>query len=462
MSRQRDNARSSPRETKKSAFRRGVRSLKMAKHSRGARVHIRAPIARKHLSGRSISYDTLRHMRTESLSNVCPAALVLAGQMFYVDIKRKHDPRKSLDNILIDLNDVENSGVTTGLIDSQTDEISTANLGVPQCGGFSDDSIVVRQSGDEDTAESELSSPQSNVDQSATIGKADLALDTTIAAQQVDETGRLSQEASLENTESTTSENNPGSGAQHVNLSDFLVLGDSFISEIHPDDFDLRGVTDLMFDFNTNTIISPPSAETCILLDPSRRVRPVSLFFDAPESLPQYQSSYDTPHLFSCSDDDAIAVNNAFSKAKGTTISTSDSICLSRNQISRWINAYFEHFDIHTPIVHRPTFILSTTPASLLLGMLAIGGCILSEHGPASKAYEASCHLLAQYEQDLLQSSISDLWPIQTALLCIQFGAFSANPWYARQAQRQFSLVTDLLRAVEVQVRGVQSAQDPD
>ncbi|KAK1462952.1 hypothetical protein CCUS01_08544 [Colletotrichum cuscutae] len=64
MSRQRDNARSSPRETKKSAFRRGVRSW------------------------RSISYDTLRHMRTESLSNVCPAALVLAGQMFYVDIKR--------------------------------------------------------------------------------------------------------------------------------------------------------------------------------------------------------------------------------------------------------------------------------------------------------------------------------------------------------------------------------------
>ncbi|KAK1489582.1 hypothetical protein CABS01_12733 [Colletotrichum abscissum] len=379
--------------------------------------------------------------------------------MFYVDIKRSaqgslfkvyrhHNMKRAT------LRPVQNMILEN--------EISTANLAVPQCGGSSDDSIVVRQSGDEDTAEPDLSSPQSNVDQSATISKADLALDITIAAQQVDETGRLSQEASLENTESTTSENNPGSGAQHVNLSDFLVLGDSFISEIHPDDFDLRGVTDLMFDFNTNTIISPPSAETCILLDPSRRVRPVSLFFDAPESLPQYQSSYDTPHLFSCSDDDAIAVNNAFARAKGTTISTSDSICLSRNQISRWINAYFEHFDIHTPIVHRPTFILSTTPASLLLGMLAIGGCIVSEHGPASKAYEASCHLLAQYEQDLLQSSISDLWPIQTALLCIQFGAFSANPRYARQAQRQFSLVTDLLRAVEVQVRGVQSTQDPD
>ncbi|KXH47149.1 hypothetical protein CNYM01_12549 [Colletotrichum nymphaeae SA-01] len=60
----------------------------MAKHGRGVRVHIRAPIARKHLSGRSISYGTLRHMRIESLSNVYPAALVSAGQMFYVDIKR--------------------------------------------------------------------------------------------------------------------------------------------------------------------------------------------------------------------------------------------------------------------------------------------------------------------------------------------------------------------------------------
>ncbi|KAK1503057.1 hypothetical protein CTAM01_05046 [Colletotrichum tamarilloi] len=453
----------------------------MAKHSRVVRVHIGAPIARKHLSGRSISYGTLRHMRIESLSNVYLAALVLAGQMFYVDIKRSAQESllKSIDDILIlegschpvdqtepqreGLNDVENSGVTTDLIDSsQIGEISTTILVVPQCGGSSDGSIVARQSGDEDTAESELSSPQSNADQSATISKDDRALDTAIVAQQADETGRLSQGASSRTTGPTTSEINPGSGAQHVDLPDFPMLGDSFISEIYLDDFDLRGVTDLMFDFSTNTIISPPSAEPCILLDPSRRVAPVSLFFDAPESLPQYQSSYDTPHLFRCSDDGATAVNNAFAKAKGTAISTSDSICLSRNQISRWINAYFEHFDIHTPIVHQPTFILSATPASLLLGMLAIGGCIVSEHGPASKAYEASCHLLVQYEQDLLQSSISELWPIQTALLCIQFGAFSANPRYARQAQRQFSLVTDLLRAVEMQVRGVQSAQDPD
>jgi len=256
------------------------------------------------------------------------------------------------------LNDVQNSGVTQ----SQTDEVNTMNLAVPQSGGSSDDAVVVRQSGDEDTAESQLSSPQSNADQSATISKAHLASDPTISAQQANGTGQLNQTTALEITESTTSENNPDSGAQHVNIHDFLMLGDSFIPDINPADFDLRGVTDLLFDFNTNSIISPPSGDTCILLDPGRHVAPVSLFFDAPESLPQYQPSYDTPHLFRCSDDDAIAVNNAFAKAKSTTAKNSDSVHLSCSQISCWINAYFEHFDIHTPIVHRPTFILPATP----------------------------------------------------------------------------------------------------
>ncbi|KAK1710819.1 hypothetical protein BDP67DRAFT_520917 [Colletotrichum lupini] len=108
MSRQRDNARSSPRETKKSAFRRGIRSSSEEGQAqlRRPRPHtctycqktfiraehlIRHVASRKstgHLVHRIFQLIKLGQMRTESLSNVCPAALVLAGQMFYVDIKR--------------------------------------------------------------------------------------------------------------------------------------------------------------------------------------------------------------------------------------------------------------------------------------------------------------------------------------------------------------------------------------
>ncbi|KAK1728518.1 uncharacterized protein BDZ83DRAFT_130425 [Colletotrichum acutatum] len=399
MSRQRDTARASPRETKKSAFRRGVRSSSEDGQAQPGRprphtctycqkTFIRAEHLIRHVAshenrkpfkcppcGASFGRtDVLRRHQKKCPGKPPQGSPRLQHEESRIQTSTENDSQVTVDDALmleancrpVDHNQQQSKGLiaaeNSDVIRSQTDEISIVHLAVSQSGGSSHDAIVVRQSGDEDTAESELSSPLSNADQGLAISKAHVAPDTTISAQQVNEIDRLNQTASLDNPESTTSENNPGSGEQHVDIPDFLMLGDTFISEINPGDFDMRGVTDLMFDFNANTVISPPSEDTCILLDPSRHVVPVSLFFDAPESLPQYRPSRDTPHLFRCSDDDAIAVNNAFAKAKGNTISTSDTGCLSHSQILRWINAYFEHFDIHTPIVHRSTFIISATP----------------------------------------------------------------------------------------------------
>ncbi|KAK1660182.1 hypothetical protein BDP55DRAFT_636332 [Colletotrichum godetiae] len=335
---------------------------------------------------------------------------------------------------------------TDGL-QSHADVLDALNLTASRPSGSSGDSIiVVHQSGDEATPESELSTPQSSEDQDSTTSKAPrLPNPNTIATDHVEARTQSDQAAALESIESTIAKNNPRSGTEHTNLDDFLMFGDSFVPGLNPGDIDIGSVTDLLFDFNPNDMMLPVPLpkDICILSDSSRHAAPDSSFCNGPENLPQYQNFRYTPRTIRCSDDDVSAVSNAFAKTHVIT-ATSDSVHLSLSQISRWINAYFDYFDIHTPIVHQPTFMLSTTPASLLLGMLAIGGCIVSERGPASKAYEASCHLLAQYEQDLLQSSFSELWPIQTALLCIQFGAFSDNPRYARQAQRQFSLVTDV------------------
>ncbi|KAH8800331.1 hypothetical protein F5884DRAFT_810039 [Xylogone sp. PMI_703] len=133
-----------------------------------------------------------------------------------------------------------------------------------------------------------------------------------------------------------------------------------------------------------------------------------------------------------------------------------------KSRMMRLLDAYFEYFDAHTPIIHQPTFNILDTPAALVLAMLAIGGIYVSEHDFACSAYEAAYALLSQYELDIISDSRPDiaLWHIQAALLCVQFGAFSEKSAYFQQSQKQFSLVTLLLRNLENEKSRLRSEKD--
>lgn len=139
--------------------------------------------------------------------------------------------------------------------------------------------------------------------------------------------------------------------------------------------------------------------------------------------------------------------------------------CSSRSRMSRFLNAYFEYFDPHTPIVHRATFDVSNSHPALVLAMLAIGGLHLCEHKTARAAYQASCQLLAQYEpsvSDENESAMPDLWHIQASLLCVEFGAFSDNIAYLHRAERQLSSVAGFLRESATAIQRHRLSHDLD
>ncbi|KAH6995425.1 hypothetical protein EDB80DRAFT_729080 [Ilyonectria destructans] len=235
-------------------------------------------------------------------------------------------------------------------------------------------------------------------------------------------------------------------------FDDSIFLEDTLLPE-----FDFNILENLTF-FSTpqslTNILNVPDVSTAteILSSRTRHVTPTPSPNNAPELQPEYAAAKQPFQAIRCSDDDVTVVQNAISQANALVPNLEAKIP-SKSRVSRILNAYFEYFDPHTPIVHRPTFVISSTPGPLLLAMLAVGGCYLSEHEFAYKAFEASCRLLSQYEAGLLAESTSELWPIQATLLCVQVGGFSSNPRYLRQAQRHISLVTDLLRTAESDVR---------
>ncbi|CAK7222042.1 hypothetical protein SBRCBS47491_004733 [Sporothrix bragantina] len=116
--------------------------------------------------------------------------------------------------------------------------------------------------------------------------------------------------------------------------------------------------------------------------------------------------------------------------------------------VLRALNAYIQYFDPHTPIIHWPTFSISSTQPALILAMIAIGARHLSEYGFAARAYDSAVILLSQHEIDAswCHEQQLSLWPIQATLLCAQFGAFCDDKARARRAQYQLSFASTMLR----------------
>ncbi|KIX00053.1 uncharacterized protein Z518_10980 [Rhinocladiella mackenziei CBS 650.93] len=231
----------------------------------------------------------------------------------------------------------------------------------------------------------------------------------------------------------------------NFNVSDFMFLEDSLLPDF---EYDFTGLSPGPAAIQVPTQQQPPLVDEDILSSRTRHVTPTPSPNDAQEGRAAYHVSPRPFRVLRCSQGDVEAVEKALLEASHFEVRIPTHLP-NRSRLARFLNAYFEYFDPHTPIVHRPSFSVSSAPPALILAMLAIGGCYLSEHDRACQSYEASCRLLAQYEIELLHQSEVELGPIQAALLCVQFGAFTDNPNHFRQAQRQLSLVSDLLKSAE-------------
>ncbi|VUC25703.1 unnamed protein product [Clonostachys rosea] len=211
----------------------------------------------------------------------------------------------------------------------------------------------------------------------------------------------------------------------HFSHGDLIFPEDSLLPEFDATVFDNTASFNMPEQFVDELDETDISASAEILSSRTRHVTPTPPLNDVPEGQPDYPATSHSFRVVRCTEEDVEVVRKAYIHAS-TLEADIEAKIPSKSRVSRLLNAYFEYFDPHTPIIHRPTFAVSTTPGPLLLAMLAVGGCYLSEHGFAYKAYEAA-----------------------SAILCVQVGGLSGNPLYVRQAQRHFSLVADLLRTAE-------------
>ncbi|EXJ66708.1 uncharacterized protein A1O5_10379 [Cladophialophora psammophila CBS 110553] len=145
----------------------------------------------------------------------------------------------------------------------------------------------------------------------------------------------------------------------NFNPSDFTFLEDALLPEFSFDALGLSPAIELLSEVPETG--RGFSIATEILSSRTRHVTPTPSPNDAPEARPEYQAANYAFRAIRCSEEDAATVQRAFVKANALATDLQASIP-TRSRISRWLNAYFEYFDPHTPIVHRPTFVISTTP----------------------------------------------------------------------------------------------------
>ncbi|KPI41947.1 uncharacterized protein AB675_5498 [Cyphellophora attinorum] len=109
----------------------------------------------------------------------------------------------------------------------------------------------------------------------------------------------------------------------------------------------------------------------------------------------------------------------------------------------RCLIAYFQHYDLHTPIVHFASFKISDAHPSLVLIMIAIGAAHLSENKFAESAYESCCILLAQHDKAMLRAPnpAFQLWYAQAAILAAQYGACTGETELFYRAQQHLGCV---------------------
>ncbi|ETN39746.1 uncharacterized protein HMPREF1541_05972 [Cyphellophora europaea CBS 101466] len=228
-----------------------------------------------------------------------------------------------------------------------------------------------------------------------------------------------------------------GTAQQSVNYSDFAFDNDMFLEDT------------LLFQFNYNhsglTIPSTPNQpSTSLPMIPESSINPLQLA--TPESVSDVRSVTAVHNALQITLDELQIFHSSINEADpGGVLKQFRRPSLSRTL--RCLIAYYQHFDLHTPIVHFASLKISDAHPALILIMLAIGAVHLSEQKFAESAYEASCLLLAQHETQAIQAHDTGfhLWYAQAAVLCAQFGACTGDPHLFHRAQSHLFAVQNIV-----------------
>ncbi|KAJ5198173.1 uncharacterized protein N7498_007290 [Penicillium cinerascens] len=122
----------------------------------------------------------------------------------------------------------------------------------------------------------------------------------------------------------------------------------------------------------------------------------------------------------------------------------------SRYKVIRFLKGFLNYFLPHAPIVHNPTFSLTTTS---VLAILAIGAVHVNEAEVATNLHHAVLKLLAEHDELVTigeKEAIFQLWEFQTRLLSCQFGLFSGDSILQRQARLAFARLPALAQEAKI------------
>ncbi|CEL10477.1 hypothetical protein ASPCAL13596 [Aspergillus calidoustus] len=123
----------------------------------------------------------------------------------------------------------------------------------------------------------------------------------------------------------------------------------------------------------------------------------------------------------------------------------------SRPAMVRFVKAYFTHMAPYVPVVHRPTFDVSSLPPVLLLEIMACGAVYSNETEVAMAMHNNVLKLLLKSE---FTSACDDagielkLSRLQTMLLATYFGLLSCDSYLEERARFTFHSAIELVEAV--------------
>lgn len=89
------------------------------------------------------------------------------------------------------------------------------------------------------------------------------------------------------------------------------------------------------------------------------------------------------------------------------------------------MSAFFRHVVPHIPILHEPTFDITTVPSPLLLAVMACGAAYVSEQSTAVSLHAAAIQLILEHERMSVACRLDNqppTWILQTYLLLSYYG----------------------------------------
>ncbi|RAL02675.1 C2H2-type zinc finger protein [Aspergillus ibericus CBS 121593] len=142
--------------------------------------------------------------------------------------------------------------------------------------------------------------------------------------------------------------------------------------------------------------------------------------------------------------------------------------------VATHVKAYFEHFHPSLPLLHRPTFVLSSTP-KLLVNITAVMGSLYSVHRSPGGADEAERETRAQWRQEVWQNGQAELqllaasdrkvmrkpWVLQAWLLSIIYGLYTGETRSFETARHNLRTLVDIVRELGLSHESITTAGTP-